>query len=81
MEKVDDPSMTWTSRGATWSKRKRSCRQLSRNPRELSSRRRTRSSVLLLSSAKCAKRLTGVWLRKRKSLPALGEINPFSFLS
>ena len=41
------------------------------------SRRRTRSSALLSSSARCAKRSTGAWLKRKKSLPALGKYNLF----
>merc|ERR1711971_1500850 len=65
--RVAAPSTTWTSRGVALSRRRRSCRELWRRPRAPSSRRRTRSSVPSLSLDRSSWRLTGVWLRRKRS--------------
>merc|ERR1719472_103442 len=70
---VAAPSTTWTSRGAAWSRRRRSSRELWRRQRAPSSRRRTRSSAPSLNLDRSSRRLTGVWLKRRKSSTTPGR--------
>merc|ERR1711936_419092 len=71
MGKEADLFMRLTKLGSAWKLRKWNFKLLLKKLREHLSKKRIRFLGLSLSSLKLDKKLSVVWLRKRKNLPAL----------